>query len=124
MTTTEEAWPRGSTVQIDGGREVVLTEERRPGQPYAIVHTYGRPGEDWSIKAGRLTPCASVAEYSRTKDGILFRVIHVPEHGIVYVLRDRDGQLAAETFEGRKMAEVPPFARAAVERYRDADGKL
>lgn len=61
---------------------------------------------------------ASVAEYYREDSGdVLFRVISAKDHGIVYIRRHADGSLTAETFAGRRLAEVPADAQAAVIAY-------
>lgn len=68
---------------------------------------------------------AEVAEFQHTYamrehtaiGATLFRVINVPVHGIVYVLHAQDGEMTAETFGGKPLAEVPAEARAAVEQY-------
>lgn len=60
---------------------------------------------------------AAVVEYQNVGTGVLFRVVGVPGHGIVYVHRGRDGELTAETFGGKRLPEVPPAARAAVDAY-------
>jgi hypothetical protein len=59
---------------------------------------------------------AYVAEYQQVGAGVLYRVVNVPVHGIMYVHRSEDGFLRAETFGG-KPVPVPAEARDAVTSY-------
>jgi hypothetical protein len=62
---------------------------------------------------------AEVAETHRDPDGALvFRVLtDLPGLGIVYVRREQNGDLSAETFGGRPLREVPAEARTAVQAW-------
>jgi hypothetical protein len=69
-----------------------------------------------------VTGDAYVAEYERRPDGTVLYWGGVPEPGplgIVYVRAAAEG-LRAETFRGRPLQDVPPAARDAVDRYRQA----
>jgi hypothetical protein len=115
-----------------------LATVRRNGRPVRLVYGWRAtditvtvaargdtaPARWWTERIDALALGAYVAEYERSSLGVLFRVVNVPVHGIVYVLRRNDGTLLAETFSGRSMREVPADARAAVEDYNDPAGKL
>jgi hypothetical protein len=91
-----------------------------PGVPAAghISGGFWHPGQIDGCAKCPHPPHAMVAEYQQVETGVLYRVTGCePPLGIVYVHRDPEGVMRAETFRGRRLPAVPPDAAEAVTRY-------